>query len=127
MCDGVLYALRTLRDAGISQSILSASLSDMLMSQVSRLNISRFFTNIVGCDDFFAYGKTDLCKKFVGDNSQQSFLLVGDTTHDYEVALAAGIDCVLICQGHMDIMTLEQCGCPVFEDARQFSDYILSL
>ena len=126
MCYGVLHALKLFSESAIKQSILSASLIDMLTSQIERLEINNYFYKIVGCDNFFAYGKTQLCVDFVRENHSDSLLLVGDSTHDYEVAKAAGIDCVLICQGHMSRQTLEQCGCPVFDNALEFSEYILN-
>lgn len=126
LCEGVYAALNSFRDRGIMQSIVSASLSQTLTRQVKRLKIQEYFDNIVGCDDFFAYGKTELCRKFVLDNPDQSFILVGDSTHDYDVASAAGIDCALICQGHMDRTTLEKCGCLLFDNALEFSEYILT-
>lgn len=126
LCRGVLAALKSFKDSCIKQSIVSASLSETLTKQTKRLNIQEYFDNIIGCDDFFAYGKTQLCRKFVLDNPDQSFILVGDTTHDFDVASAAGIDCALICQGHMDRATLEKCGCLVFDDALEFSDYVMT-
>lgn len=43
-------------------------------------------------------------------------VLVGDTVHDYEVAEAMGIRCVLVAAGHHARAKLEACGCPVMDD-----------
>lgn len=126
MCYGVENTLKRFSDSGIAQSIISASLTSMLISQIERLGIKDYFYRIVGCDDFYAYGKTQLCVDFVRENNADTLLLVGDSTHDYDVAKAAGIDCALICQGHMNRQTLELCGCPVFDNALEFSEYILN-
>ena len=42
-------------------------------------------------------------------------LVIGDTTHDYETALAIGADCILFTGGHMNRETLEKCGCVLFD------------
>lgn len=126
LCDGVQEALKVFWDRGISQSIISASLSETLRYQTDRLKIRDYFENILGCDNFFAYGKTELCRKFVLDNSRHTFILVGDSTHDYDVAINSGIDCALISQGHMDRAALLRCDCPVFDNALEFSEYVLT-
>ena len=125
ICKGVAEALEKLHNFGYRQSIVSASSSNMLSSQIGRLGIGKYFSYIVGCDNFYAYGKCDICTQFVNSHPDESFLLVGDSTHDYEVASAAGIDCVLICQGHMDRYQLENCSCKIFDDASELMKYIL--
>ena len=42
-------------------------------------------------------------------------LMVGDTSHDAEVARELGVDCVLIAQGHQAIERLENQGCIVVD------------
>ncbi len=127
LCIGVHDALRLLQRAGIRQSILSASDSRMLYSQVRRLGIADYFEHIIGCDNFFAYGKTELCVDFVRLHPEQHFILLGDTTHDHEVACAAGIDCALVLTGHMNTQMLKATNAPLFENAMEFSKYITNL
>ena len=125
MCKGVEDTIAKLQSSGYRQSIVSASSYKMLSIQVERLGIGKYFSYIVGCDDFYAYGKRDICTRFVESHPTESFLLVGDSTHDYDVACAAGIDCALICQGHMNREKLERCSCLIFNDAFEFLKYIL--
>ncbi len=45
--------------------------------------------------------------------------MVGDTDHDFEVAAALGIRCVLFAGGHQPREKLAATGAPVIEDLRQ--------
>ena len=117
MCDGVEDALYLFSSSGVRQSIISASSMDMLRSQIGRLGITDCFENIIGCDNFYAYGKSELCVEFVNRHPDDKFILIGDSTHDHEVAMAAGIDCALVLSGHMNRKTLEKCGCPIYDNA----------
>lgn len=125
LCCGVLDAIRSFESASIRQSVVSASSSDMLHEQIERLGIVGYFDSIIGCDNFFAYGKVQLCREFVASHSEDVFILVGDSTHDYESAVHSGIDCALVLSGHMSRETLSKCGCPLFEDARSFAEYVI--
>ncbi len=40
-------------------------------------------------------------------------LLIGDTTHDFEVAQSLGCDCLLVARGHQCEGKLADCGVPV--------------
>ena len=126
MCDGVLDALRMFREIGVRQSIISASGIQMLESQIDRLGIKGFFDNIIGCDNYFAYGKSELCVQYVHSRPQDTFILIGDSTHDYDVATAAGVDCVLVLSGHMNRATLQQCGCPIYDNAYMAAKAIIN-
>ncbi len=42
-------------------------------------------------------------------------LVIGDTTHDYEVARAMGAHCVLLNWGHHGPEKLSRCGVAVFD------------
>lgn len=125
LCHNVKNALELLSDRGISQSILSASRDDMLISQINRLGISDYFDDIIGCDNFFAYGKAHLCKKYVFEHPERRFIMIGDTTHDHDVAKSAGIDCALVTTGHMSRKVLSLCGCEVYDDCLSFALDIL--
>ncbi len=126
LCNGIIYALSAFKKAGISQSIVSASASDMLREQIERLCISEYFDSIIGCDNIFAYGKQQALCDYVSGMPSQRILMVGDSTHDYDVAKAAGIDCALLLCGHMNYRTLSACGCDIYEDASYLADALLN-
>ncbi|UKI51449.1 MAG: HAD hydrolase-like protein [Clostridium sp.] len=50
-------------------------------------------------------------------------VMVGDTTHDVEVARAMGIDAVTIARGHSARAALEKTGAPVFDNADEMLKY----
>ena len=41
--------------------------------------------------------------------------MVGDTTHDADVARSMGVSCVLIADGHQSFRRLSEAGVPVYE------------
>ena len=117
LCEGIEVVLSAFQKAGVKQSIVSASKSDMLKKQIDRLGIGSYFFDVVGCDNFFAYGKEALLSDYVKRFENDRFLLIGDTSHDAESAEKAGIDCVLLLTGHMSRRELDKCGCKVYENA----------
>lgn len=117
LCVGALEALELFCRSGVRQSIVSASYSKMLKKQLSRLGIDHYFYDVVGCDDFLAGGKSDICAEFVKKHPRDTFLLIGDTTHDFCVAENSGIDCALVLTGHMPKKKLLECSKNVYEDS----------
>jgi phosphoglycolate phosphatase len=50
--------------------------------------------------------------------------LIGDTLHDYEVACALGVRCILTEGGHHPPERLRTAGAPVVESAEQVEGYL---
>ena len=48
-------------------------------------------------------------------NRPGEILLIGDTVHDYDVAQAVGVDCMLMLSGHNSRQRLESCGVEVLD------------
>lgn len=115
MNDGVRKLLCRIKELGIPQYILSATEQKMLKTQLEMLGIAEFFEEVTGLDNIHAGSKTELGKRFVERINPQKALVIGDTTHDYETALAMGADCILFTDGHMNRETLEKCGCKLFD------------
>jgi phosphoglycolate phosphatase len=65
-------------------------------------NLESYFTEIVGQDNQLAIGKIEKGKQLVRESNVHldKIALIGDTTHDAEVANAIGIDCILVQNGH---------------------------
>ena len=106
------------------QVILSATAQDSLNVQVSRFGALGLLDDVLGISDIYAAGKTNLGLDYLARNSVRRGVMVGDTTHDYEVAQAMGLDCVLVAHGHQSRARLAQCGVPVFEDLTKVAEYI---
>jgi phosphoglycolate phosphatase len=89
-------------------------------------DLKGFFENIAGLDDYYAHGKINIGKKLLKNlnTSPDKILLIGDTTHDYEVSRQMGIDCVLLPAGHQSKRRLLACGakvCDSFEELYQMA------
>lgn len=100
---GIETILGLFSDLKIRQYIVSASEQKSLLAQVSEKKISKYFSKIVGNDDYSVVSKIEkakeLCREF-GDGDR--LLVIGDLYHDYEVARAVGADCVLYANGHQE-------------------------
>lgn len=110
---------------GIKQYILSASEREILMKGLKKFGLETFFTDIIALDNIYAEGKIDIGKEwFEKNNFTEKALMVGDTYHDYEVATALGMDCILYAGGHTALKTLYSIGVPIITDYRDLYDYI---
>jgi phosphoglycolate phosphatase len=113
--------LHRCRGQGISQSILSACHQDRLDEIVQHFSIDHFFQELVGLSDYYAASKITNGQKML-DNlklSDTEVLLVGDTTHDFDVARTLGVDCVLIPGGHHSQEKLASTGALVTDSLRE--------
>ncbi|PKQ65848.1 hypothetical protein BZG02_02260 [Labilibaculum filiforme] len=100
---------------GKQQFILSAMEQNMLNNSVANENIGKFFSEISGIDNIFASSKIANGIKMIENHqlSPKEVCLLGDTSHDYEVAKELGCECILIAAGHQSITKLKQTGCPI--------------
>ena len=110
--------LEHVRSRGISMSLLSASEQSILDDMLAHRGIASFFDGVYGLDNLHAVSKLDIGRKLLSDLAVEpaSAVLVGDTTHDYDVASALGCGCLLMAGGHQAKHRLEQCGCEVASD-----------
>ena len=69
----------------------------------------------------------DIAKDLIGriEGGNSSVLIIGDTTHDYEVAQTFGIGCLLVCGGHHGRDKLKQCGASVFDSLSEIYDAVV--
>jgi phosphoglycolate phosphatase len=118
--------LDRLNARGLGQSILSAYQGDLLRQVVDHFDISERFTSIQGLDDLYAASKTSQGHKLMERLGLPAadLLLIGDTTHDAEVAGALGIDCLLVGNGHQHAERLQHCGVPVLNSLAALSDHL---
>ncbi len=121
---GVRPLAAALRGRGMRQSILSASHSDMLRDQLAERKALELFDEIWGTDTINAYGKSELACEWRRAHPDDKVLLIGDTTHDFEVAELIGADCVLVADGHHSRQRLLACGCPVVDRLEELADLL---
>ena len=118
------YVLKTLHARNISQIMLSASKQNNLLSQISPFAITQYFDEILGISDIYAKSKVDIGLGYLSRNSVKNGILIGDTIHDYEVAQAMGIDCILVAQGHQSKKQLMSCGVPVVDSILEVLEFV---
>ncbi len=111
-----------------SQYILSARRESDLIIEAKFFGISRVFEKIVGLDNNYAAGKTENGIKLVESiNAPKSeIVLIGDTTHDCEVAKEAGIDFIAVAHGHHGIERFSNCKAKVFNSLEEVEKYLIT-
>lgn len=107
--------LEVLHARKIEQVILSAHKQDTLEAIVAYYQLGQYFTKIIGLDNIFAEGKVENGRAHIATlrHAPHEVLLVGDTTHDAEVARIIGADCILVSSGHQSPQRLKTIGYPV--------------
>ena len=110
--------LSKLVSMNIHHSILSAQHQILLDDLTKYYNIRKYFTEINGLNDYYANSKIDKgieWMKKAGYNPLE-VLFIGDTDHDFEVAIAIGIDCLLLSHGHHCHERLKKTGVKVVQN-----------
>jgi len=125
LANGAKEVLSLLKVNNIKQVVLSASSYDYLLPQIDEFNIKHYFDEILGISNIYAGSKKEIGCNYMKDENVKNAVLIGDTTHDYEVAKAMGVDCILIPNGHQSRERLLTCGVPVLEGLRQVAERIL--
>jgi len=112
-----MRVLDAVRAAGLTQSVLSAYQHKTLEIILREFHVRDFFVHVVGGDDHYASGKVEQGRAYIRELGCQPsrVVLVGDTTHDFEVAQAMGSACLLIPSGNHSRSRLERCGVPVLD------------
>ena len=102
---------------GVTQSVLSASEQAMLDEVTAHFAIDERMMALVGIDDHHARSKLEQGFAHVEalHAPRERVLLVGDTEHDHEVAVAIGVECALVADGHAPRERLEATGAPTFD------------
>jgi phosphoglycolate phosphatase len=121
------HMLAKFKEMGIKQFVLSARNHEQLDEELDFHGIHQYFEHFSGLSDNFANGKLELGMQLI--KSQQidikKTLMIGDTIHDYEVAQALGIDCVLVQGGHQSVKRLKLSNTMVAKDLEEIA-FLLS-
>ena len=112
---------------GITQSILSAGKHEFLLEWVKAHNLQKYFIKILGIDNQYATGKTELGMSLIKNLSYNNneVVLIGDTIHDSDVAESMNIDCLLMDQGHVNNDRLQKTGRKVFSNLTEVFQFII--
>ncbi len=113
--DGAVDVLNYLKNRGYRQFILSAMQQDFLEETVFGRLDAGLFEQVVGLNNHYAATKAEnarLLVKHLGLEPEK-IVMVGDTLHDHEVAVEAGMRSILVCDGHQSKARLLASGAPV--------------
>ena len=119
-------ALETVRSAGMRQIILSASESSLLRRQLDRFGFTDYFDEVIGGDNFLAGGKAETARARMGENNHRC-AMIGDTSHDFETAVAIGATPYLYCGGHESRERLKATGAVVEDSLIQLCEIICKI
>ena len=112
---------------GITQSILSAGKHEFLLEWVKAHKLQKYFIKILGIDNQYATGKTELGMSLIKNLSYNNneVVLIGDTIHDSDVAESMNIDCLLMDQGHVNNDRLQKTGRKVFSNLTEVFQFVI--
>jgi phosphoglycolate phosphatase len=119
--DGARDAVQGMKRAGFRVSVLSACELSLLKRMMQERGILDLFDGVYGLPDLFAHSKMELGRAMLSDMglAPADALLIGDTTHDFEVAQALACACLLMSGGHQSAAKLKGCGCPVVANCEE--------
>jgi phosphoglycolate phosphatase len=125
---GAKSILQEFQNQGLTQSVLSAYEHDPLNQLILDLGLRSFFQDILGIESNLDLGKISRGKRWFAQTAHipREVLMVGDTTHDAEVAATLGVDCILVASGHQTPNRLRQegGGVPVVESLQELHTMI---
>ena len=108
-------ALELARESGAGQSVISALHQRYLDDETERFGVRGYFDRVRGVDNLDGGSKLTRARELLAelrdsvahDLALSSFTLIGDSLHDFEVAEALGIRCVLYSGGSHSRARLE--------------------
>jgi len=124
--DDVRETIATFKNGGLKQIVLSATEISLLKKQLTSLKLTDEFSDLLALDNLYAASKVEIGKAWAEREKPKKALLIGDTTHDFEVACEIGVDCVLVARGHHGKKRLLACNCPVFNDLSEVRKYVFN-
>ena len=112
---GAIETIASVRDLGVGQSILSAAQQSALDEQAAHFGIAPLVERLAGIHDHHAESKLEQGRRLIHELrlDPAEVLMVGDTSHDYDVAADLGTSIVLVDYGHQSRSRLEALGVPV--------------
>ena len=118
--------LRAIRRLGARQFLLSSTEHGRLQRMVADFDIDHLFDHMQGIEDGLARGKVEAGSKLIDSHGITGgrSVMIGDTRHDFEVAQAFGMDCILLATGHQSHARLAETGCPVFDCVSEIPVYL---
>lgn len=124
--EGAEELLRYFTNKNCHQIILSAFKTDEITKYAQKFSVENYFDDILGTQGVVMESKTIRGRRYMNEHefTPEKTLYIGDTVHDYDTALALGIDCVLFSGGQQSPKLLHKCGAPVIDSFSQIEKYL---
>jgi len=105
-----VQVLKHFNSCGVEQSILSARDKKQLDLDLEYYGIKKHFTHISGLDNHYASGKLENAKLLLKkiDTKPSEIIMIGDTTHDFEIAKKLGFNRIILDTGHQSTKRLKK-------------------
>lgn len=99
---GIVDILSFLKERGCIQVLVSAQEQGLLKKSISYYGLNKFFFKVGGLNNNLAKSKKLLAKNILSQlqSENNKTIFVGDTLHDYDVALSLQSSCFLVSWGH---------------------------
>ncbi len=123
----LVKVMESIQRSGIQQSVLSAYKQDLLNEMINKFELDKYLEHVIGLDNIYAASKLHLGKALMNKlcNGHGETLMIGDTVHDYDVAIEIGADCALIAAGHQEYEKLVKTGAQVFKNLSELTENYL--
>lgn len=122
--DWTIPTLSYFKEHSVGMSLVSAAELKTLIKSVEKYGILDYFDNIVGLTDHGAGSKAENAKSLVStfDIPLDEIYLIGDTSHDKEVADYVGCNCILVESGYESRERLLKSGAKVIPSIKELPD-----
>lgn len=113
--DDAVESLQFFQSQGYEQLIISSLEENLLRVQVESQGIWDYFKAVSGHHDLSADSKVARAKEMMllHHTASQEVIIIGDTSHDAEMAEALGAHCILVTRGYQDAERLKVHGFPI--------------
>ena len=122
---GVISCLNKIKELNIPQSLLSASHQEVLEEMIDFFDLRKYFHHVNGLNNHYAGGKIETAQRLIETINipPEKILLIGDTTHDYEVSNILKCDCLLVSNGHHPIEKLTNCSTQIISNLNELNNH----
>ena len=119
-------ALACLSAHDVDMYVVTSGEQDRVGRLLQERGIREFFTDIVGLSDPGAGSKVARAHALMEAHRIRpaDTCMIGDTSHDKEVADAVGCSCILLASGYESRQRLETLGCPVLDGIGEVPSFL---
>lgn len=121
-----IQLLKLANQKDIKQSIVSAQENNLLNETVKYYKVDKYFQSIAGIKHYYADNKIEIAKNVRKqiNSPNKNIIIIGDTSHDFDVAQALGVECILFSGGHYSKERLQKNNCLIIDKHSDLKKYI---